>query len=264
MATRTCYIECFGGGGFCGEEAKLSGTELASRGGAWIVSPLPRDAPFPASLRRSDLAIGSPDFVRRALTQLAVPVPSPPDYPAVLAAYLHRAVGVSTLAQIAALFDAQPRTVIFVKPARDAKAFNGELLSGAEEAAMWLGMWQEAHGPDYPVQTSEPLDIRVEHRAYVLRGAVVGVGHYGRSAPEGCPELDMATVTAATKALHESAERLDGCALDFGVARSADGGAHFTALIEANDGLFTGYYAGVSHKDFVDMCIARWDQVVGL
>jgi hypothetical protein len=295
---RTCYIESFRGGGFCGEEAKLVGAELASRPG-WTVVPAPREnAP---TLRRTDLAIGSPDFVRRALAQLGVAAPAPPDYPAALAAHLHRSVRASTLGAVAALFAAAPATRLFVKPARDAKAFNGELLSGADEAGMWLGMWQEAHGEDYPVHTSEPLDILVEHRVYCLRGEVVGVGHYGRSAPEGCPGLDMATVRAAARALHASAERLEGCALDWGVARSADGGSHFTVLVEANDGLFTGFYEGVSRKDFAvralgrpprspcpaprltphtpprpslypapclppaqDMCIARWDQVVGL
>jgi len=245
---RTCYIESFHGGGFCGEEAKLVGAELASRG--WAVAPVPRDAPLPPALSCNDLAIGSPDFVRRALAQLGVRPPVPPDYPAALATHLHRNVRGSTLGAVAALFDAAPATRLFVKPARDAKAFNGELLSGADEAGMWLGMWQEAHGPAYPVHTSEPLDICVEYRAYCLRGEVVGIGHYGRSAPEGCPALDMATVQAAARALHASVERMEGCALDWGVARSADGGSHFTVLIEANDGLFTGFYKGVSPKDF--------------
>ena len=256
-----CFVESFPGGGFCGEECILIAKELSGRG-AWVITKVPRGAPLPAAPTRADLVVGSPDFVRAGLKQLAVPAPAPPDYPACLRPFLHREVFPSTLGQVSATFAAAPATRLFVKPAQDAKAFNGELLAGADEAGMWLGMWTAAHGPAYPVLCSEPLDMLVEHRAFCLGGAVKGVGRYGRSAPEGCPPLDMDVVHAAASTLASSAEALAGCAMDWAVARRADG-THCTALVEVNDGVFTGYYEGVSPSDFTDMVLARWAQLVG-
>ena len=35
-----------------------------------------------------------------------------------------------------------------------------------------------------------------------------------------------------------------------------------TALIEVNDGFALGYYEGVSPKDYTDLLIARWAQLL--
>ena len=257
-----CYIESFPSGGFCGEECIIVSKELATRPG-WTVRAVNRELPSIAGLTRTDLVVGSPEFVRRAIEQLGVACPSPPDYPAALRPYLCRTVATSTLGEVAAAFEAAPTQALFVKPARDAKAFCGMLLSGADEAGMWLGMWLESFGAAFPVHTSTPINFIVEHRVFVVRGQVVGIGHYGRAAPEGCPPLDMAVVSAALAALQAAPEQdLAGCAIDFGVALQPDG-SHVTALVECNDGVFTGFYDGVTPAHFVDMILARWQQIMG-
>ena len=259
----TIYIESFRGGGLCGEECKLVSKELASRSPPWTVVGVPREeGRLPAALsREGSVVVGSPEFVRRALTQLQLPIPAPPDYPACLSQHLHRTVARSTLGEVKKQFQANPSLRLFVKPAQDAKAFNGELLGGAEEADMWLGVWIGEHGASYPVQTSTALEMLAEYRVYVLSGVVKGVARYGRSPPEGCPPLDLALVQAAAQTLHQSSEALAGCAMDFAVCRAADG-SHFCALVEVNDGVFTGFYPGVPVADFTDMVIARWRQLV--
>jgi hypothetical protein len=57
---------------------------------------------------------------------------------------------------------------------------------------------------------------------------------------------------------------LAGCSLDFAVMKKkVDGVDTFlTTLIEVNDGFALGYYEGVSPKDYTDLLIARWAQLL--
>lgn len=231
--------------------------ELATRG--WTVIN-ETDAVF-CGIEKQDLAVGSPDFTRSGLSALGVKTPAPPDYPRCLRNFLHRDIFSTTLGDVASSFAADPKTQLFVKPARNAKAFCGTLLSSADVATLWLEMWTESFGPSYPVLCSTPVEILSEYRVYTVHGKVVGIGGYGKSAPEGCPEIDRTVIEeASTRLYRDGIESLHGCALDFGVFRKGE--SFITALIEVNDGMFTGIYAGVSPKDFVDMLLARWAQMV--
>ena len=69
--------------------------------------------------------------------------------------------------------------------------------------------------------------------------------------------LDVTLVHDAVRILAASAEQLAGCGMDFAVLRSG-----VTCLIEVNDGVFTGHYEGLSGKDFTDMYVARWRQLL--
>ena len=55
----------------------------------------------------------------------------------------------------------------------------------------------------------------------------------------------MNVVKEAARILFESDESLNGCAIDFGIIKKDD--SYVTILVEVNDGIFTGYYEGVSH-----------------
>jgi hypothetical protein len=64
--------------------------------------------------------------------------------------------------------------------------------------------------------------------------------------------LHIPSVEDAVRVLSCSSESLASCAVDFAVLKSGD-----TCLVEANDGVFTGQYNGVSDDDFAAMCVAR-------
>ncbi len=54
--------------------------------------------------------------------------------------------------------------------------------------------------------------------------------------------------------------------MDFALVKksSSNGEASYvTALIEVNDGFALGWYEGVSHEDYTDLLIARWQQLMG-
>ena len=108
----------------------------------------------------------------------------PPDYPDCLAPFLHRKVWQTTLAELVrlckppgdktsscvdvfvgvigfmckhvqqTLFETDPSTHVFVKPAATAKAFSGECLTAAT-AADWLPLWLEMFPPEFRVHCSE-------------------------------------------------------------------------------------------------------------
>jgi hypothetical protein len=84
---------------------------------------------------------------------------------------------------------------------------------------------------------------------------VRGVSKYGKLSEEELP-LDMEIVKEAARILFESEERLDGCAIDFGVIKKGD--KYVTVLVEVNDGVFTGFYEGVEKKEFTEMVRMRW------
>ena len=52
--------------------------------------------------------------------------------------------------------------------------------------------------------------------------------------------------------------------MDFGVMVKEENGERIstTALIEVNEGFSLGVYEGLSAKDFTDLLIARWGQLL--
>lgn len=124
---------------------------------------------------------------------------------------------------------------------------------------MWISLWSESYPLSSPVICSEILDIISEYRVYCVFGQVKGVSKYGKESSLDIA-LDMDVVLKVSKILFESDESLDGCAIDFGIVKKDDGYA--TILVEVNDGIFTGYYEGVTKKDFSEMFLARWWQIL--
>jgi adenylate kinase family enzyme len=142
----------------------------------------------------------------------------------------------------------------FIKPAEDAKAFNGEEATREELAAL------RARFPaSFPVLCTEKVDIVCEYRVYVASGRVLAACHCPHPGCERAP-LDMAVVEGAVATLEESGEALRGYAIDFCIMKKDS--ALITSLLEVNDGAMTGFYEGVSDTDFAAMVEARWAELL--
>ena len=59
---------------------------------------------------------------------------------------------------------------------------------------------------------------------------------------------------------------LTGCGMDFAVMETQkeneNGKSYITCLVEVNDGFSLGRYEGINGKDYTDLLIARWKQLV--
>ncbi len=192
------------------------------------------------SLARDDIVAAGISVIRRALARLGVPVPEPLDYPESLRALMLRRVWTTTLGRIRA---DEPYPV-FIKP-REGKRFTGLAAHSRSE------LLRVAHiDDDVPVWASEPRRFVSEWRAYVLRGEVLGVGHYVGD-PLRFPDADR--VRAFLAAYREAPVAF---ALDVGVL---DDGT--TDLVEVNDAYALGNY-GIPSSLYVQMIEARWQQLV--
>ncbi len=108
------------------------------------------------------------------------------------------------------------------------------------------------------------VDMLAEFRVYVVDGAVRAICQY-RGAGGALAQLDEALVKQAVQTFAASAEGAhvrSGCAMDFAVVRDAGSGALTTCLVEVNDGFSLGRYAGVSGRDYTDLLVARWAELM--
>jgi hypothetical protein len=219
----------------------------------------------PVLHKDTDLVVGDFSWTRAALARLGVPMPPAPDYPDCLRSLLHRRVWRSTLGELAEQVAAAPPSApqLFFKPADDIKAFTGELTSPD-----WMRYLLDDAGvaPSCGVIVSELVTIVAEYRVYVVHGAVRAVCQYKGPADAS---LDLDVVHAAVHTLTTeapAAERLDGYGIDFAVMRppgAAPDAPLVTGLVEVNDGFSLGCYDGLDAKDYTDMLVARWAQLVG-
>lgn len=93
-----------------------------------------------------------------------------------------------------------------------------------------------------------------EWRAYVIDGSVIDVLRYEGDA-ERAPE--RAVIDEAVRLWSASGHAARGYGIDFGVLEDGR-----TALVELNDGYGLGNY-GLAADRYLDLCIARWEQLVG-
>jgi hypothetical protein len=127
-----------------------------------------------------------------------------------------------------------------------------------KEQMLWYVL--EEFGPSVQVVVSEVVDIVTEYRVYCIKGEVVGISYY---AGEERRPLDESIVKEAAKVHYEN-EKLDGCGLDFAVIKKTVDcvDTYLTTLIEVNDGYSIGFYEGVPENRYVDLLIARWQQMM--
>ncbi len=202
-------------------------------------------------LGRDTAVIGGIQAVRTALAQLGAPAPACVDYPDALAPFLLRRVRRASLRDAHGLcVDDRFTPPVFIKPVTGHKEFVGHVL------AVYRDRLRTAHlvgaEPDTPVWLSDVVEFVAEWRYFVLRGEIVGVGHY-RGDPLRAPDPDV--VRAAVAAYEDAAAAY---VLDLGVL--VDGR---TALVEVNDGFSFGCY-GLHPTAHARMLSARWHEMVGL
>jgi hypothetical protein len=106
-----------------------------------------------------------------------------------------------------------------------------------------------------PVWCSEIVEWLSEYRVYVVRGKIVGTGHYAGDASK-C--LDRGQVDEAVACFEASGDAPGGYGIDFGVLSTGQ-----TALIEVNDGYSLGSY-GLADDLYTDLIIARWAEMTNL
>ncbi|CAJ1334539.1 unnamed protein product [Effrenium voratum] len=246
------------------EELKSRGVEVHLRTTESMLAK-----PFP--LTKDDLVVGDFDWTRIALKQLGCPMPAPPDYPKCLEHLLHRKIWQSTLGEVRDQLAALPSHIehqVFIKPAMDTKAFSAIIEPKEQMLGTLLDGIPGALDPlpaEMPVHCAEVIDMISEYRVYVVEGEIRAVCHYkGPSRGDGA--IDELVVEDAVRTLCSSEEGhgLAGMGMDFAVIRQRTGDRTVfkTCLVEVNDGYSLGKYNGVSGKDYTDLLIARWKQLV--
>mmetsp|Transcript_17137 Transcript_17137/g.48267 ORF Transcript_17137/g.48267 Transcript_17137/m.48267 type:complete len:266 (-) Transcript_17137:2105-2902(-) len=253
---KRCYVQGFGG--TIPPESKLVKDEMERRGVHVEILSTEDILMNPLPLTKDDLVVGDFAWTRKALDQLGVSMPEPPDYPDCLSHLLHRKIWTSTLADVKThLETSTSNTEVFIKPAADTKAFSG--LVATKD---WMDYLLQEHSPTLPVLCSEIVRFVAEYRVYVVRGQVRGVGQYMGSKDF---LLDPAVLALAAKTLAESKEGQDllGFGMDFALMEKADSDETIPTLVEVNDGFSLGYYEGVSGKDYTELLIARWGRLMG-
>ena len=89
----------------------------------------------PLQLTKNDLVIGDFDWTRRSMKWLKRSMPEAPDYPKCLEHLLNRKLEITTLGSVQTKLEEDPTKEIFVKPAKDTKAFNG--LVEPKDQMLW-------------------------------------------------------------------------------------------------------------------------------
>lgn len=209
-----------------------------------------RPAELPSlALTADTVVVGGVGTVRAALERLGARRPPAVGVPAVLQPYLGRDSWRTTAADLRAA----GRFPIFVKPYEDAKAFNGRVVKSDDELDALLAPRDgfPETGEDFPLLAQEPVDFLSEWRAFVIRGAVVGMSHY-----HGDPLLfPAAGVIRMTVGAYRAAGSPAGYSADFGVTGDAR-----TLLVEVNDGYSLGH-GGLVANQYAELLRARWAEL---
>ncbi len=186
------------------------------------------------------IVVGNIGTVWRALEKLGVPQPPYLLTPKCLKPFLGRDEWVSTLGEVRSL----AQVPIFIKPLERGKTFTGHVVGAFRD------LIEIAPLPDnLPVLAQTPVEFSSEWRVFVLKGEVLGVGHY-----HGDPLLfpDSSVIRTMLGAYTVSPAAY---ALDAGITRNGQ-----TLLVELNDGYALGAYGLPSHH-YVRLLEARWDEL---
>jgi len=182
-----------------------------------------------------------------ALEGLGIKRPLNIDYPPELEKYLCRKVWKSDLHTIRRDIVTDDWSPIFIKPSSVHKGFTGLVINEGGR-----GLVRTTHlDNETELWCSEPIDFISEYRFFVLRGEVVGVGHYKGDAtifPNG---------NTIRNAAQEWKEAPVAWCMDFGVDSNGQ-----TVLVEVNDGHSMGDY-GLFPTLYARLLEARWCELTG-
>jgi hypothetical protein len=196
-------------------------------------------------LTPNTLVVGGVATVLNALKRLGKDTP-PIDYPEPLRPFLGREMQPTTMGAVRGMYESEGSPPRFVKPRQTQKAFTGYVVSAFHDLIPTA-----RHPDDLPVWSCETVEFVSEWRYFVLRNAVIGVGHYRGDV---FTRPDTETVRAAVEAF--KGESPAACAIDFGV--TCDGR---TLLVEVNDAYSLGHL-GLRSVQYVNMLEARWVELM--
>lgn len=195
---------------------------------------------------RDDIVFGSVQATRIALKSLGVAAPANIDIPDSLFCYTGRKIWKTTLGEIRA-----GREPTFIKPLHEHKKFPGHVVRPL--VGQYTSFLRTERFPDEePILAQAVVQFDSEWRVFVLRGEIVGIGHYN-----GDPLLmpDPERIEEMVKAYHDAPVAYG---LDVGRAAGRD---TETNLVEVNDAFALGSYGLAAHL-YSAMIEARWDEMV--
>lgn len=191
-------------------------------------------------LSPENIVVGHIGTVWQALAKLGVPHPPYLLTPERLKPFLGRDEWTTTLGEVRRL----ERVPVFIKPLEQGKTFSGHVVNAFRDL-LETSAWPD----DLPLLVQTPVAFKSEWRVFVLKGDVLGVGHY-----YGDP-LRFPNVSVVRAVLNAYNTAPVGYALDVGVTETGE-----TLLVELNDGYALGCYGLPTHL-YVRLLEARWDEL---
>lgn len=199
-------------------------------------------------LDRESLVVGDIPTVESALKQLKIKVPEENSYPKSLQKFLNRKIWKSTIFALEDLLTSKSNVKIFAKPASKRKKFTGQVFETEGDLQQLYRISKKDE-----IWCSEVVTWKSEYRVYVVKGEIRAIKYYSGNKEI---EVDLRVLKEAVLELVRSGESTAGYAIDFGVLETGE-----TELIEFNDGYSVGAY-GVEAKDYTDMILARWEELM--
>ncbi|HVF85599.1 MAG TPA: ATP-grasp domain-containing protein [Abditibacteriaceae bacterium] len=196
------------------------------------LSKLPLDA--------STVVHGNIGTVRAALRQIGVAPPDIINLPRELETFAGRVLWESTLGEIRKL----ERVPVFIKPLREGKTFTGHVVYKFHDL-----LETSALDDDYAVLAQSVLNFQSEWRVFVLRGEVLGIGHY-----KGDPLL-FPNAQRIEEVVAACQNPVVAYSVDVGLDEKGE-----TWLVEMNDAYALGHYGLPSYR-YAAMIRARWDEM---
>lgn len=242
------YIQELGSGKLGKEETMVAG-ELDRRGIPYSLFTKKRIYRRQLDLDRTCLVAGEVDSISGALKQLEIDQPTTDSYPDSLKPFLHRRIWKSTVGNLQQGFFNGTMAPVFAKPHLREKRFTGRVFSEPGDFFFLGGVSKRE-----PVICAEVVEWISEFRVYVVNSEIRAIAHYVGDA-EAAPDRQI--LEQAVTLLDQAGQSVAGYALDFGVLSSGE-----TALVERNDGFALGAYEGLEAKDYADLVIARWTELL--
>ena len=195
-------------------------------------------------IKKDTIVLGGVTAVRHALTILNIVPPPPIDIPDELNLYTRRDMKTGTIKH----FMEHGKFPLFVKPTKP-KLFTGMVVSSPDELSFLSAL--DLAADESNIITSSVVNFVAEFRVFVIDKKIVDCRRYSGNF-EVNPDFDFIRATIASYSTQPIAY-----AIDFGVTDE-----DVIMLIEVNDGYSIGSY-GLSHRDYVRLCMLRWNQIVG-
>ncbi len=187
------------------------------------------------------IAVGSINFIHRALKHLGKNYPTDIDYPSSLHKFLGRNLQASTINE----FDVDAANWnVFIKPRGQSKKFTGRVVKNLADLR---GTADQQY--NVPIWISDLVEFVREWRVFVRYGKILDVRPYKGDWKVG---YDAAMVEAAVAAFTDAP---NAYGMDVGVTKDGR-----TLLVEVNDGYSIGAY-GLFFIDYAKLLSTRWAQL---